>query len=1828
MTRPATLAAPLLLLPLLLPLPARAEMPEQAVPFAGPQGERRVSAQPVTPDVFRFADLPARGPSEHLPIQRRPNRKWLAYEEELQRLKTERPSLPAESFPHVTEDPTPAPAAGKGSLSPLAPTLGNGFEGITQGGFIPSEPTAAAGPLNVFTAGNVSVTVTNKDGTNRVETNGATFFGVPGSEGAISDAQCYYDAIRGRFIALCFTQGTSPNFSKFYLAISQTNDARGLWWRYSFDMTLDGATPTSNWGDYQGLGVSDDKIVFSSQQFSFSSNLYQYSKFRVIDRAAAYAGSPLTYVDFANYAPPPGGNSGDVFVTKPARNLTPGDNTIHALCVRTGGGTRVAYRTITGSPAAPVLSSGNLVSVASYSPPPDAAQLGSGTLVATNDCRPTDHYVRNGVFIATWHTAANFGGGTDESAIRLFRMRTSDRVVLTDELFGAANTYYYYPAVTVDSVGTIFLGFDRSSTTEYPSAYASGKRRSDASIQPSALLKAGVSHTNQSRWGDYTGIDLDASQTNPGQAVAWYAGQWTKGTNTFGTWINKLTYTYGQVFGTVSDDCDGSAATTGDRVALAGVTVNLMQGVTTVGTTTTNVLGQYNFGYLESGTYDVVVVAPPGGTNVDAVAGTGATSQTRVSASDVQVVLTNAQSSSGNQFAVAAVKPAPATASIAPSVRAAGDPQFSLTVNGSGFSTCSVVRLDGSDRATTYVSPTQLTAIITTTDQAAGATKTVTVFTPAPGGGTSNGQTLTILGTPDTQPPLVDVTSPDGGESWAAGSSQVITWTATDDIVVASVDLAFSTDGGATFPTAIATGIANSGSYNWTVPLAVTTQARVRVRAVDGSGNVGSDSSAADFAITGWVITATAGPNGTIAPSGAVSVANGSTPSFTMTPATGYHVLDVLVNGVSVGAVTSYQFAPVTADQTIAASFAINTYTLTLGTVGSGTVTPVPDQPAYDHGTIVQLTATPAGGWNFDFWTGGASGSANPLNLTMDANKSVTANFGQHVYTWNQTGTASWSTATNWTPTRTAPAVNDVLIFDNGAASAIVTNVQSQTVASIQVSGNTNVAFQASAPVTVTLAGGSPPNLSVAAGSTLQLSGSQAVTLALGSGATGRVDGATVLASGAHRLTATDPNALAYRAGSLCQTGVSFSGNPFGTTSLGSVEFQSGSLYQHIAGANPFGASAPSSVVTFLAGSRYRVDGPISPSMSGRTYADFEYNNATTVSATGGTAFTVDSLTVSQGTLNLNLTGGGFVRGDVHVKAGATLGLNPASGSPVFTFDGPGLQSVDVQGAFANTSNATVRLNNPAGVALVTDWTLNGPLSFLAGNLKTGARTLNLTATGAASGAGQGTGWVEGTLRKTYAAGAFSGSLDVGDAATYAPVVVAGSGAGAGFNLTARSDAGDHPSLAGSGIDPARSANRRWTLAPASAAGATWSATLHFAASDLDGGADPNTFLARVWNGSAWSSLAPGALTATSTQVTGLSSATPGTEFAVGNAPSFTITASAGAGGGIAPSGAVSVAPGADQTFDITPDAGFAIADVLVDAGSVGAVAQYTFTNVTADHTIAASFAGVARALTVNVVGGGSVSKTPDQPSYANGSSVQLEAFPAMGWAFSAWSGDLTGSTNPENLLMDADKTVTSTFLDVAPPLVAVTSPNGADVLTVGTNAALTWSASDNAAVTSVDLELSRAGAGGPYEPVASGLANSGAYNWTVTGPVTSNALLRATARDAASNSAQDVSDAVFSIADPTGVDGGPVTAVALAPVWPNPARGTLRFGFALPHEANVRLGVLDVQGRELLVPADGTFPAGRHSLDGRAGALDPGLYFVRLHALGRTLVRRFAYVK
>ena len=75
--------------------------------------------------------------------------------------------------------------------------------------------------------------------------------------------------------------------------------------------------------------------------------------------------------------------------------------------------------------------------------------------------------------------------------------------------------------------------------------------------------------------------------------------------------------------------------------------------------------------------------------------------------------------------------------------------------------------------------------------------------------------------------------------------------------------------------------------------------------------------------------------------------------------------------------------------------------------------------------------------------------------------------------------------------------------------------------------------------------------------------------------------------------------------------------------------------------------------------------------------------------------------------------------------------------------------------------------------------------------------------------------------------------------------------------------------------------------------------------------------------------------------------------------PSFTITARAGAGGTISPSGAVVVQQGSNQTFTITPNPFYQISQVTVNSVNQGAITTYTFTNVQANHTISATFTAI-----------------------------------------------------------------------------------------------------------------------------------------------------------------------------------------------------------------------------------------------------------------------------
>ncbi len=186
----------------------------------------------------------------------------------------------------------------------------------------------------------------------------------------------------------------------------------------------------------------------------------------------------------------------------------------------------------------------------------------------------------------------------------------------------------------------------------------------------------------------------------------------------------------------------------------------------------------------------------------------------------------------------------PTITSLSPGMAPAGGPAFTLTVNGTNYIADSVVRWNGSDRPTSFVSATQLTAEIGATDIAAVGTASITVVTPGPDGGTSSEKTFTIA---DTTPPDITITSSPSG--WVRSTAASFAFASTESGATFKCLLDTGTEGVCTSPKSY-TGLAE-GAHTF------------KVKAVDRAGNVGT------WVSSSWSVD-------TVSPAGSVLVNAGA----------------------------------------------------------------------------------------------------------------------------------------------------------------------------------------------------------------------------------------------------------------------------------------------------------------------------------------------------------------------------------------------------------------------------------------------------------------------------------------------------------------------------------------------------------------------------------------------------------------------------------------------------------------------------------------------------------------------------------------------------------------------------------------------------------------------------------------------------------------------------------------------------------------------------------------------------------------------------------------
>ena len=155
----------------------------------------------------------------------------------------------------------------------------------------------------------------------------------------------------------------------------------------------------------------------------------------------------------------------------------------------------------------------------------------------------------------------------------------------------------------------------------------------------------------------------------------------------------------------------------------------------------------------------------------------------------------------------------------------------------------------------------------------------------------------------------------------------------------------------------------------------------------------------ANFALKTYTLNVAAVNGTTVKNPNLVTYNSGAIVQVTATPNSGYTFASW--SGDATGSANPLT-VNMNSNKNITANFIINTFQLNVTAI-NGTVAKIPNQVSYNSGATVQLTATPNVGYTFTSWSGDATGSANPLTVTMNSTKNITANFTINTFMLNVT---------------------------------------------------------------------------------------------------------------------------------------------------------------------------------------------------------------------------------------------------------------------------------------------------------------------------------------------------------------------------------------------------------------------------------------------------------------------------------------------------------------------------------------------------------------------------------------------------------------------------------------------------------------------------------------------------------------------------------------------------------------------------------------------------------------------------------------------------------
>lgn len=384
--------------------------------------------------------------------------------------------------------------------------------------FIPPDCDGTVGLNEVVTATNDFVIVHEKNGGAVVsKVTFEEFFNTTG----MCDPYMQFDPYLNRY----WISGISlATLNKVFIAVSQTSNPAGLWFRYSF-------TPTSVNGalflDHPYLGLDNKLLVITGRKFPGGGSFTGPILF-VFDKASLAAGNPIAFGTNAQTIERTA-SDGDVACPVTAFGLTSPASTFYILQNWNGSSSSIRLSTITGNIPTLTWNTSTAVFPSGGSPwfgsPLDnnsqlgnlAPQLGETRLLAVNDSRISSAQMVNGKIWCAHHIGLP-ATGFDHTAVQWWQLSTAGAVLQRGRIDDPAGLVSrYYPTIAVNPAEDVIIGYTISSPSTRVNAAYSTRTPATAinTTDDEYIFKGGISTywkdygSGSARWGDYSHSSVD-----------------------------------------------------------------------------------------------------------------------------------------------------------------------------------------------------------------------------------------------------------------------------------------------------------------------------------------------------------------------------------------------------------------------------------------------------------------------------------------------------------------------------------------------------------------------------------------------------------------------------------------------------------------------------------------------------------------------------------------------------------------------------------------------------------------------------------------------------------------------------------------------------------------------------------------------------------------------------------------------------------------------------------------------------------------------------------------------------------------------------------------------------------------------------------------------------------------------------------------------------------------------------------------------------------------------------------------------------------------------